>query len=145
MANHSLSILEDRKVDAAMKTNYNKFRFTYFLIRSKISTALQVPSMRLLIQVMASYETNVHDGKLCALARKLTPVAGCRIASNISINGADGLILVSARKDSSWSSVVTTRVFASIFIARDVASAACAIFAARSKTLLPDLWMKKIF
>lgn len=88
---------------------------------------------------MASYDTNVHDGKLWALARKLTPVAGCRIASKISISGADGLILVSARKDSSWSSVVTTRLFTSGFNERDVASAACAIFPARSKTLLPDL------
>lgn len=75
--------------------------FTYFLILSKISTALHDPSMRLLSQLMASYDTNVHDGKLCAFARKLTPVTGCRIASKISANGADGLNFVSAKKGSS--------------------------------------------
>lgn len=71
---------------------------SYFLIDSKISSALTGPSTWLLIQLMASHRMNVNDGKLWALAKKLTPVNGWRIASKISCRVALQLSLASVIK-----------------------------------------------
>lgn len=65
---------------------------THFFIASSISNGLILPSIRFCSQKIASNKTNVHDGKLCDLAKKLIPFTGLFIASSISVNGAVGLI-----------------------------------------------------
>lgn len=114
---------------------------SHLLIRSRISTASHGASIRLLSQLIASNDTNVHEGKLCTFARKLTPVAGCRIASKISGSGAVRLNLVSARNESSLSSRVETRVVGSGLIDNEVASVPWDTFL--SRTLLPDLFRQQ--
>lgn len=93
--------------------------------------------MRLFNQLMASFDTNVQDGRLCALAKKLTPVAGLRIASNISDKFAVGLNFVSLMNVSSLSSAVDSKLEVSLFNVSDEPS--CDSLPVRSITLLPDL------
>lgn len=101
---------------------------------------MQLPSKRLFSQFIASYETNVQDGRLCDFARKLTPVAGFLIASKISFKLAVALSLASLKNVSSVSSVVTRRLVGSGFNDNEVASVPCGTFGpVRSSTLLPDL------
>lgn len=90
--------------------------------------------------MIASYDTNVYDGKLCTFAKKLTPLTGCRNASKISDSVAVALSFVSVKNVSSLSSVVITRL-GSGFSDIEVASVACntLVLLLRSNTLLPDL------
>lgn len=89
---------------------------------------------------MASYDTNVYDGKLGILAKKQTPVTGCRNASNNSVIVAVALSFVSVKKVSSLSSFVITRLgsgFNEIAAVSDTTQALLLLL--RSNTLLPDL------
>lgn len=89
---------------------------------------------------MASYETNVYDGKLGIFAKKQTPDTGCRNASNNSVSVAVALSFVSVKNVSSLSSFVITRLgsgFNEIVDASDATQALLLLL--RSNTLLPDL------
>lgn len=116
------------------------YDFHYLRIRSNISIALHSPSTWLFNQLIASYETNVNDGKLGIFAKKLTPLTGCRNASNSSFSVAVALSFVSVKNVSSLSSFVITRLGSGFSEIDDVSDTTHALLLlVRSNTLLPDL------
>lgn len=86
---------------------------------------------------MASFDTNVNDGRLGDLAKKLTPDSRWRMASNISDRLAVGLNFASLTNVSSLSSVVESKlVVSALSVSVDPSWDNLPL---RSKTLLPDL------